>query len=148
MPVLDFDLGDVADVDVGDPDAGVGLDDDDVGQLSLNCVRTVALALGSRQGQRVEAPPSPTTGQRAQARNSKRRRHYPPHGVSPGGMGAAAGTIRPGSPPRGSVERTATGPGGTAPPGSACGDTGGGASAGGAPGPPGGGMCGLSLSSL
>ena len=66
------------------------------------------------------------------------------------GSGAAAGTIRPGSPALGSVDRTAVGAGGTAPPGSAWDDVTGGPPppGGGPPGASGGGMCGLSLSSL
>src|SRR6476469_4070538 len=51
VPVLHFDLGDVADVDVGDPHPGVLLNDDDVGQLRLDGVRTVTAAFGSGQRQ-------------------------------------------------------------------------------------------------
>ena len=57
MPVLHLDVGDVADVDVGDPHPGVLLNHNDVGQLRLNGVRPGPAACGSGQPQRVEAPP-------------------------------------------------------------------------------------------
>ena len=51
MPVLYLDLGDVADVDVGHTYPGVRLNDDDIGQLCLNGVRALSVALGSRQAE-------------------------------------------------------------------------------------------------
>ena len=57
VPVLHLDLGDVADVDVGDAHPGVLLDGHHIGQLRLDGVRTVAAAFGSRQGQRIEPAP-------------------------------------------------------------------------------------------
>ena len=101
MPVLHLDLGDVADVDVGDPDPGVLLDDHHVGQLRLDGVRIVAAARCAGQAQRVQAPPL-TPRYRGQARDDERRGKHAPHGVPPGAA-AAGGTIRPVSPWPGSV---------------------------------------------
>ena len=71
MPVLHLDLGDVADVDVGDPDPGVLLDDDHVGQLRLDGVRTVARCPRCPAGSASSAPathtPVPRTGTRRRA---------------------------------------------------------------------------------
>ncbi len=59
MPVLDLDLGDVADVDVGNPHPGIRLNDDHIGQLSLNRVRALALPWvpGSGSELRPRHPP-------------------------------------------------------------------------------------------
>ena len=65
------------------------------------------LPFGSRQAQRVEAPPL-TPRDRGQARDDERRGQHAPHGVPPGG------TIRPASPWLGSVGVAAA----VAPPGS------------------------------
>src|ERR1700744_5186536 len=123
MPVLHFDLGDVADVDIGDAYPGVRLNDDDIGQLCLNGVRALTVAFGSRQAERVEALPA-TPRHRAQQRNDKHPSQYPPQGVPPGGAGAAAGTIKPGSPWRGSADRVVVATGGALPVASAWGDVG------------------------
>src|ERR1700682_3344407 len=95
MAVLYLDIGDVADVDVGNANAGIPLNDNHIGQLRLDGVRTVAVALRSRQAQRVETLPL-TPRDRRQARHDERPCHHAPHGVPPG-------TIRPWSPWLGSV---------------------------------------------
>src|ERR1700738_3537028 len=143
MPVLYLDLGDVADVDVGDTHPGVLLNDNHIGQLRLDRVRTVAVTFGSRQAQRVEAAPL-TSRDRGHTHGDESHDQHTPHGVPPGG--AAEGTIRPWSPWLGSVDVAS---GGRSPiAASAASGSPGSFSAAGTSGGVCGGRCGLSRSSL
>src|ERR1700694_4696931 len=107
VPALAFDLGDRADVDVTDADAGILLHRGDVGQLGLYLERTGTAARGARQRQRVQALPAASrqTGEDKQ-RNGGGGGASPPvpaHAPAPGG------TIKPGSPRLGSVATDAGG---------------------------------------
>ena len=81
MPVLHLDLGDVADVDVGDPHPGVLLDDNHIGHLRLNGVRAVATAFGSGQAAASSGRATHMPGSRPGTRQTSDRGQHAPHGV-------------------------------------------------------------------
>ena len=88
VPALAFDLGDGADVDVADPDAGVRLDVVHVGHLGLDRERTGPRALDARQAEASSARASrssrtaaaASTATPATTRTAPRRHHDPPPG--------------------------------------------------------------------
>ena len=60
VPGLTFDMGDVSHRDVPDPDPRILLQVGHIGKLYLDGERSGASSSGSRQWQRVQAPPAAT----------------------------------------------------------------------------------------